>query len=344
MKDWEKVLLAPSQSIREALRVLNEGRSQFVMVIDGGRRLLGTLTDGDIRRGLLNGTGLDDSVETVMYRDPLVVPPEMPRESVGKLLAANRVHHLPVVDKRRTVVGLHTLDDLIEIEQHDNLVVVMAGGKGTRLRPFTESCPKPLLPVNGKPILEHIVERAKEDGFTRFVFAVHYLGSMIEDYFGDGASWDVRIDYIRETTPIGTAGALSLLKQPKQPIIVTNGDVLTDIRYSELLAFHLRYDAAATMAVRMHEWQNPFGVVSLNGVDLVALEEKPVSRTYVNAGIYVLAPTVLERLQPEECCDMPMLFERVRQGGLRTIAFPMHEPWLDIGRPADLAAANTANT
>lgn len=340
MKQWEKVLMAPGGSIRQALSVLNDVRSQFVMVVDEARCLLGTVTDGDIRRGLLRGLGLDSPVESIMHRDPLVVPPEMPRESIGKLLAANRVHHLPVVDARRTVVGLHTLDDLLEREARSNLMVVMAGGKGTRLRPYTESCPKPLLPVNGKPILEHIVQRAQEDGFSRFLFSVHYLGEMIQDYFGDGSRWGVDIQYVYENEPIGTAGALSLMPPPDMPIVVTNGDVMTDIRYSELLDFHLRHDAAATMAVRMHEWQNPFGVVSLNGVDLVGFEEKPVSRSYVNAGIYALEPEALGLLVKNEYCDMPMLFDRLRQEGHRTIAFPMHEPWLDVGRPADLAAAN----
>lgn len=342
MKNWESVLLTPTKSIRDALGVLNDIRSQFVMVVDEARQLLGTVTDGDIRRGLLMGITLDSPVENVMYRDPLVVPPEMPRDSIEKLLVANRIHHLPIVDGRRVVIGLHTLEDLLEREVRENLMVVMAGGKGTRLLPFTESCPKPLLPVNGKPILEHILMRAQQDGFSRFLISVHYLGGMIEKHFGDGSRWGVKIEYIHEQEPIGTAGALSLITLPEAPIIVTNGDVLTDIRYSELLDFHLHHDATATMAVRMHEWQNPFGVATLNGVDLVGFEEKPVLRSYVNAGIYALNPEALSSLVCDEYCDMPMLFERIRQRGHRTIAFPMHEPWLDVGRPSDLVAANAA--
>jgi NDP-sugar pyrophosphorylase family protein len=198
-----------------------------------------------------------------------------------------------------------------------------------------------LLPVAGKPMLEHIVERARAEGFTRFVFAVHYLGHMIEEHFGDGGRWQVQIEYLREETPLGTAGALGLLAhRPDAPFIVSNGDVLTDIRYSELLEFHCRHEATATMAVRLHEWQHPFGVVRSKGVDIVGFEEKPVARTHINAGIYVLDPAALESLPAGERCDMPALFLRLRERSARTIIYPMHEPWLDVGRIEDYDAAN----
>jgi NDP-sugar pyrophosphorylase family protein len=220
-------------------------------------------------------------------------------------------------------------------------MVVMAGGQGTRLRPHTENCPKPLLPVSGKPMLEHIVERARADGFHRFVFAVHYLGHMIEDYFGNGERWQVNIEYLREESPLGTAGALALLpSRPDAPFVVTNGDVMTDIRYSELLDFHSRHEATATMAVRLHEWQHPFGVVRSNGVDIIGIDEKPIARSHINAGIYVLDPTALDRLTAGERCDMPALFLRLKESAERTIIYPMHEPWLDVGRPEDLRVAN----
>jgi len=257
-----------------------------------------------------------------------------------QLMQANRIHQLPIVDADRSVVGLHILDDLMMPQQRPNLVVIMAGGQGSRLRPYTENCPKPLLPIAGKPMLEHVVERARAAGFYRFVFTIHYLGNMIEQYFGDGSRWQIQIEYVREDSPLGTAGAIGLLRpRPELPFVVSNGDVLTDIHYGELLAFHCRHGATATMAVRQHEWQHPFGVVRTNGVNIVGLEEKPIARSYINAGIYVLQPSALSSLEDGQHCDMPTLFNRLRDRSERTIVYPMHEPWLDVGRPDDYATA-----
>jgi NDP-sugar pyrophosphorylase family protein len=186
-------------------------------------------------------------------------------------------------------------------------------------------------------MLEHIIERAKREGFQRFVLAIHYLGRMIEEYFGDGSRWQVQIDYLREESPLGTAGAIGLLSpRPEHPLLVSNGDVLTDIRYGELLDFHCRHKATATMAVRLHEWQHPFGVVRTRGVDIIGFEEKPISRSHINAGIYVLDPRALDALSAGEQCDMPTLFNRLHERAERTIVYPMHEPWLDVGREEDL--------
>ncbi|MEI6246710.1 MAG: sugar phosphate nucleotidyltransferase, partial [Acidobacteriota bacterium] len=231
-------------------------------------------------------------------------------------------------------------DELMRPQQRDNVMVIMAGGAGKRLLPRTESCPKPLLPVGGKPMLDHIIERAKAEGIGRIVLAVHYLGHMIEAHCGDGRKWGIEITYLREEAPLGTAGALRLLDPPPaSAFLVTNGDVLTDIRYGDVLDFHARHGANATMAVRMYEWQNPFGVVHTEGVDIVGFEEKPVVRSHINAGVYVLQPDALEMLTPGEPCDMPTLFERLQGRQSRTIVYPVHEPWLDIGRADDLARA-----
>jgi NDP-sugar pyrophosphorylase family protein len=197
-----------------------------------------------------------------------------------------------------------------------------------------------LLPVRGKAILEHIIDRAKAEGFTNIVLAIHYLGQMIEEHFGDGGRFDVQIEYLREESPLGTAGAIGLLhSRPEAAFVVSNGDVLTDIRYGELLDFHHRHAATATMAVQRYEWEHPFGVVETEGVEIVGFEEKPVMRSYVNAGVYVLEPEVLDALVPGEHCDMPTLFSRMKERGRRTIVYPMHEPWLDVGRVEDLERA-----
>ena len=337
---WRRALLPRTATIQQAIRNLEETTLQIVLVVDADAKLIGTLTDGDIRRGLLRGLGLDSAVDEVAYREPFVVPPSLARETVLQIMQANKIHQLPVVDEDRQVVGLHLWDELMVPRHRPNLMVIMAGGQGTRLRPHTDDTPKPLLPVGGRPMLEHIIERAKGDGFRHFVLAVHYLGHVIEEYFGDGSRWQVEIDYLREESPLGTAGAIGLMNpRPDGPFLVTNGDVLTDIRYSELLDFHRRYHAAATMAVRLHEWQHPFGVVHTSGVDITGFEEKPIARTHINAGIYVLEPGALDLLAPGERCDMPTLFARLQERAQRTIVYPMHEPWLDIGRVDDLARA-----
>ena len=337
---WRAALLPEDTNLHQAIRCLDASGLQIAIVTRPDGRLVGTLTDGDIRRGLLRGMTLTSPVDEIVHREPLVAPPQWGREAVLQLMQANKVHQLPVLDEQRRVVGLHLWDDLLAPVQRPNTMVVMAGGRGTRLLPHTEHCPKPLLPVGGKPMLEHIIERAKAEGFSRFVLAVHYLGYMIEDHFGNGARWQVEIEYLREQTPLGTAGALGMLRRrPDAPFLVTNGDVLTDIRYGELLDFHCRHNAAATMAVRLHEWQHPFGVVKTQGVDIIGFEEKPIARSHINAGIYVLEPKALDLLGPDEHCDMPTLFERLQHKAERAIVYPMHEPWLDVGRPDDLKLA-----
>lgn len=338
---WRKALLPADATLESAIRCLNDAAMQIALVTSSDGRLVGTLTDGDVRRGLLRGLTLQSPIESVIEKNALVVPPQMSRELVLQLMQANRIHQLPVVDDARRVVGLQLFDDLIAPKQRSNRMVLMAGGFGTRLRPQTDTCPKPLLPLHGRPMLEHILERAIACGFVRFTIAVHYLGHMIEEHFQDGGRWGVSIDYLREETPLGTAGAISLLDpKPQTPFVVSNGDILTDIRYGEMLDFHSRHGAVATMAVRLHEWQHPFGVVYTQGVDITGFDEKPINRSHVNAGVYVLEPTVLDLLHGNEVCDMPTLFSRVKERGGRTIVYPMHEPWLDLGRPADYQQAN----
>jgi dTDP-glucose pyrophosphorylase len=338
---WRKALLPAGSILQEAVRNLDDSALQIALVVSEAGTLTGTITDGDIRRGLLRGLSLSSPIDSVVNTDPMVVPPGFGRDQVLQLMRANKIHQLPVVDEKRHVVGLHVLDELMVPKHRENLMVIMAGGKGTRLRPHTENCPKPLLPVAGKPMLEHIIERAKLEGFRHFVIAIHYLGQMIEDYFGGGGRWQVQIEYLREEAPLGTAGAIRLLDpRPGVPFLVANGDVLTDVHYGDLLDFHIRHGAAATMAVRLHEWPHPFGIVHTKGIDIAGFEEKPVARSHVNAGIYVLEPRAIECLPNGDACDMPVLFGRLQEQGARTIVYPMHEPWLDVGRLEDYAAAN----
>jgi dTDP-glucose pyrophosphorylase len=338
---WRQAILPANANIQQAIRNLDQVAIKIVLVVNEAGELEGTISDGDIRRGLLKGLNLNSQIASVIHHNALVVPPEMGRDMVMQLMVTNKIQQIPVVDEHRCLVGLHLWDEITIPPTRSNMMVVMSGGMGTRLRPHTENCPKPLLPIAGKPMLEQIIERAKLEGFSHFVLAIHYLGYMIEDYFGNGSRLGVRIDYLRERSPLGTAGALGLLNpRPDAAFVVTNGDVITDIRYGGLLDFHIRHAATATMAVRVHEWQHPFGVVQTKGVDIVGFEEKPVARSHINAGVYVLEPDALSVLSVDTHCDMPTLFERIQAQAKRTVAYPMHEPWLDVGRPDDLKQAS----
>ncbi|MDA9287265.1 nucleotidyltransferase family protein [Amylibacter sp.] len=338
---WRSALVPADATLQQVIRNLDDSSLQISLVTSPDEVLVGTVTDGDIRRGLLRGLDMNSPIDSIIHRDAMVASPQISRDLVIDLMRANGVSALPILNESRQVVGLHLLNELLVPEKRPNPMVIMAGGRGTRLMPHTENCPKPMLPLGDKPMLEHIIERAKAQGFKHFLLSIYYLGHMIEDYFGDGSQWQVQIEYLREDTPLGTAGAIGLMvDRPKIPFLVTNGDVITDIDYGELLGFHVRQGATATMAVRAHEWQHPFGVVQTDGIDILGFEEKPISRSYINAGVYALDPDALDLLYDYNHCDMPTLFERIKNNRGRTVAYPMHEPWLDVGRPDDLIEAH----
>lgn len=338
---WHKCLLPERATIKEAIECLNQSGLQIALVVDGEQRLVGTITDGDVRRGLLHGLGIEKPIAAILNREALVAPSGIHLETAMTLMKANRVSQLPRIDSERRVIGLYLWDEMLEATAElDNEFVIMAGGQGVRLRPYTENCPKPLLPVGDKPILQHIIERAASEGFRNFTILIHYLGQMIVDHFGDGSRFGVRIRYINEDTPLGTGGGLSLIEPaPTQAFVVSNGDVLTNVKYRDILRYHVEHGASATMTVRTHEIQNAFGVVHSDGVNITGFEEKPTMTCQVNAGIYALDPTVLSHLKPGSPCDMPPLFGRVIEARGRAIVYPMHEAWLDVGRTGDLEQA-----
>ena len=340
---WQKSLLTPENSIKDAVSTIDQSGLQIAMVIDDSNKLLGTITDGDIRRALLADISLDTPLTQIMFTSPLVVTPQISSKQVLDLMKLNKIHKVPIVNAKHQVIGLHLWEQM-EIEPKSNLdtpFVIMAGGLGSRLRPYTETCPKPMLKVAGKPMLEHIIERAKEEGFHQFIISINYLGEQIKAYFGKGKRWGVSITYLEEESPLGTAGALEQLKQcNKETYIISNGDVISEIRYQDLLNFHINNKASATMAVRTHEWQNPFGVVKLEGQKILGFEEKPTIKSQINAGLYVLNKDAINLLEPNSHCDMPTLFSRLKDLNKNIIAFPMHEHWIDVGRHEDLETAN----
>ena len=338
---WRSAILSSDTSIKDAISNLNKVGIRIIMIVNKAGALEGTISDGDLRRYLLKGLKMTSTIESIIHRDVIVVSPDISRDSVIELMVANKIQQVPIVDENKCIVGLHLWDEIMNPIIRPNIMVIMAGGRGKRLYPYTAKQPKPLLAIGGKPMLEHIIERAKREGFNHFVIAIHYLGNLIEEYFGDGGQLEVKIEYLREELPLGTAGALSLLNPiPDSPFIVTNGDVITDIRYGDLLDFHINHGASATMAVRVHEWHHPFGVVHTQGVEIVGFEEKPIAISHINAGVYALDSVALKVLADNKHCDMPTLFDRLKEEKCRTIAYPMHEPWLDVGRPDDLVMAN----
>jgi dTDP-glucose pyrophosphorylase len=337
---WKKALLHPSALIKDAIQVLSEASLRIVLIVDQNLTLIGTITDGDIRRGLLKGLTINSVISDVINQKPTVVPQGFPRDEVLRIMRANKLFQIPVVGEDRRLVGLHLWEELNSPTIRDNTILIMAGGKGTRLLPKTEKTPKPMLRLGGKPILEHIIERAKSEGFSRFILAIHHLGEVIEEYFGDGKSLGVKISYVKEKTPLGTAGALSLIEpKPSEPIIVTNGDVLTDIRYGDLLDFHIQNNARATMAVQVHEAKIPYGVVQTKGVFITGFEEKPTQEFLINAGVYVIEPDCLVFLQEGKNTNMPEIFETLVSRNLPAFAYLIHESWIDIGGHEEFTAA-----
>jgi NDP-sugar pyrophosphorylase family protein len=313
-------------------------------VSDLSGKFVGTISDGDIRRALLSGLELGSEIDSVVHREAIVASAGLSRESVLELMKTNKILQIPIVDEKMQVLGLHLWDQLSLSPARTNVMVIMAGGKGTRLHPQTENCPKPLLHVAGKPILEHIINRAKQQGFSNFILAIHHLGHMIEEYFGNGEDFGVKIEYLKEVLPLGTAGALSLMNPvPEEAFVVTNGDILTEINYGELIDFHYQNKAMATMAIRLHEWQNPFGVVETDDIEITGYIEKPISRVYINAGVYVIEPSVVSLLEKSAFLDMPSLFSSIQQLDKRVIAYPIHERWIDVGMPDELQRASELN-
>ena len=337
---WHKIILKENITVAEVIQNLEEMRLKIVLIVNENGSFIGSICDGDVRRGLLKGLDIKSNISEIINRDALVVPIEMKRSLVKQLMIVNKIQQIPVVDQTHNIIGLHLWDDILLPKVKGNTMVIMAGGKGIRLRPQTEKCPKPMLLVKEKPMLEHIILSAKSEGFSHFIIAINYLGHMIEDHFGNGEGLGINIKYLREESFLGTAGALNLIDPiPEKPFVVTNGDVIADIRYGEVLDFHELHNSSATMAVKSFELQHPFGVVQTEGVNVIGFEEKPTYKSYINAGIYVLEPESLKFLSGEHC-DMPDLFERLQKNNNKTVAYPMHEPWVDLGRPDDLLLIN----
>ena len=341
MNNWKKILLKPTDSLEHAIKVLHEGGCRIALVSDKHDRLLGTLTDGDIRRALINKLTMKSYVKLVMNSDPVTVTNNTESKEIISLMTSQELLHMPIIDKDGFLCGLETLNDLIEERKYDNPIFLMAGGFGTRLHPLTEHTPKPLLKVGIKPILETIIEQFVKYGFHNFYISTHFKSEQIMDYFQSGEKYDVSISYVHEDTPMGTAGSLGLLPEnlPDLPIIVMNGDILTRVDFNHLLNFHYENNTEATMCVREYDFQVPYGVIEIANHKIAKIEEKPIHNFFVNAGIYVLDKTLVNRVDGKSYLNMTdLLNKEIYNGGVSV--FPIHEYWLDIGHMKEYEKAN----
>ena len=341
MSNWKEACLKPMSTISDAIDVLESKALRIVLVVDDVGKLLGVVTDGDIRRGLIRHMNMNTPVSEIMCKTPTVASLKDDRDKILVLMKSGDFLHIPLVDGDGRVAGLETLQHLLDNKRFDNPVLLMAGGLGKRLRPLTNDTPKPLLKIGKKPILETILERILDAGFHDFYISTCYKSDMVRDYFGDGGKWNVNIRYICEKEPMGTAGALGLLPDdmPDLPLLVMNGDLLTKINFEHLLQFHKEEGGLATMCVREYDFQVPYGVITSKGYRITSIEEKPVHKFFVNAGIYVLEPELVRSLNKTSYLDMPDLLEDKINQDQQINMFPVHEYWLDIGRMEEIERA-----
>lgn len=347
--EWKKNLVGPEVSIRETIKVIDSSSLQIALVINTRNQLLGTVTDGDVRRALLQNISLDDSVSKIMEKSPSVcrvdqgydLNPNYLKEEIISLMKEKEVHQVPLVDAQGVLLGLEVLDSFLKFESLDNWVLIMAGGLGKRLRPMTNECPKPMLKVGGRPILESIVEKFRLHGFTNLFVSVNFEGDQIKSYFGDGAQFGVKIQYIEEESPYGTAGALALLpEKPAKPMIIMNGDLITSLNFQHLLQFHEEHKKLATMSVCELQLEVPYGVVSLEEQFVINVEEKPRQKFFINGGVYVIEPVLIDCIPKNTHFDMTSLLQLMKEKNEKITAFPVREYWLDVGRNIDFIKAN----
>jgi dTDP-glucose pyrophosphorylase/predicted transcriptional regulator len=340
MPSVKDLIVLPETPILEALQCLEKGGVQIILVSDSSGRLIGTVTDGDVRRALLKGTGVEAPVSSVMNRNPATVEAGTTRDGAVAMMRRRGIHQLPVLDGEGRVVDLITLDAALNALREETIVVLMAGGFGRRLQPLTDATPKPLLPIGGRPLLEITISNLARQGFGRFFVSINYRGDMFRDHFAEGKRLGVDIDYLQEGEKLGTAGGLRLLpSRPSAPILVMNADILTNLDARQLVLFHRQERAHATMCVREYQWRIPFGVVHTNDGRLTGFEEKPFRREFVNAGIYVLSPEALDQIPADGPLDMPTLFSHVARNIGPPAVYPLREYWLDIGQLDDLRRA-----
>ncbi|HJZ81688.1 MAG TPA: nucleotidyltransferase family protein [Pyrinomonadaceae bacterium] len=338
MTQLEKLVVSPTATMREVMQCIDRSGKGIALVLDPEMRLIGTVTDGDLRRAILAGLNLDDAVEQVLaqrrtlFSSPRTAPKTTSDDALLHLMNETGLRQIPLVDTAGRVVDVAFLNELVKEYELPLRAVVMAGGYGTRLRPLTDDLPKPMLPVGSKPLLELIVGQLREAGIKHVNVATHYRGELIEEHFKDGKEFGVDIRYVQEDQPLGTAGALGLLEESNEPLVVINGDILTRVDFRAMHSFHREHEADLTVGVRQYEFSVPYGVVNTEGVTVTGISEKPVMRQFINAGIYLLDPSVCRLIPNRQRYDIPELIQRLLTENRRVVSFPIREYWLDIGK------------
>lgn len=337
MSNWKKFIVSDEANIKEVLKQINDLGGKGLYVTDGNGKLIGSVTDGDLRRSLIKGIGVNENVKLAMKPDMVVVEKKLSDAKKGKILEKHKIQSVPVIDENFHIIDIFTIEQTKE--HHDIQVVLMAGGMGTRLGKITENLPKPMIEVAGKPILERIINRLQNQGFSNFYLSVNYKAEIIENYFTDGKKIGCSINYIRENKRLGTAGPLSMLESNGSPIIVMNGDLLTHVDVTQLMNFHNNHQAKITMCIRSYEYQVPFGVIDIVDGMAKSFLEKPVQSFNVNAGIYVIEPEILPMIPKDEYYDMSTLLNALINSNKDIACFPIVEGWIDVGRESDLLHA-----
>ncbi len=339
-KNWKDVVVTEEATVLEVISVIDKGSLRIALVVDDDYRLIGTVSDGDIRRGILKHIELNTSISSIVNRSPVFVDKNTELNIIKAKMEKYDITIIPLIDDG-LLVGLETLQHLVESNRYDNPVFLMAGGFGTRLQPLTRNCPKPMLKVGDKPILETILLSFIDAGFHDFYISTHFMPEVIKNYFGDGTKWNVRITYVHEESPLGTGGALGLLPDnlPDLPLLLMNGDILTKVDFQQFLSFHNAHDGVATICVREYEHQVPYGVLESDGIQILSMVEKPIHRHFVNAGIYCLSPEVIKSVPKKIKIDLPTHLDLCMKRGQVVNMFPLHEYWLDIGKHEDFSQA-----
>ena len=343
--DLTALFVSPHQTMLEVMQRINETAQGISLVVDSEGRLVDTVTDGDLRRAVLAGTDLRRPVSELRSEAhrPFTMPVSTPRDELARKLHRTKLRHIPLVDDDGRAVDMVQLGDFLSEPPAGPGVsaVVMAGGYGARLRPLTNEIPKPMLPIGDKPVVEHIIDRLRSYGVQQVYMATHYKAEAFSDHFGDGRAFGVQIDYIQEEEPRGTAGVLAALPKGDDPLLVINGDIITDVSYGAMLRFHQESEAEMTVGVRHYEFSVPYGVMEMEGTNVRGLKEKPTHHFFVNAGVYLLERSVAQHVPPGCAFDMPQLIESLLSLGKNVIGFPISEYWLDIGRISDYEKARS---
>ena len=331
-----------SSTIKEAMKVIDKNLTGGALVVNENNELVGTITDGDIRRAMIKGRSINEGIEGTYFKNFKFVTEQHSKKKAKEYMLSNKIRQVPVIDKDKKLIDLYFLDDILSYDKKDNYVFILAGGLGTRLRPLTETVPKPMLTVGDKPILELIIEQFKEYGFKNFIISLNYKGEIIEEYFKEGKEFDVNIEYIRETKKLGTAGSIALVKEKfTKPFIVINGDILTGIDFEKFLNHHVKNNFNITVGVRNYEINVPYGVLVTDNMLIESLEEKPTYKFNINGGVYVVNPEIIKYIQEDEVYNMTDLIEDAINNKYKSGIYEITEYWKDIGQIEDYRKANT---